>query len=118
LPLLRSVQGRQTDFILTADGRIIHALAVIYVLRDCPEIEKFQVVQQSASEITVIIVPRAVLRESVRTKIHANLQKLLGTNTQITITTAPTISTSPSGKFRYVISKVAASHLSISEASA
>ena len=118
LPLLKSVQGRQTDFILTSDGRVIHALAVIYVLRECPEIEKFQVVQQSASEINVIIVPRAELRESVQTKIHADLQKLLGTNTQINITIASTISTSPSGKFRYVVSKVAASHLSASEAPA
>ena len=36
LPLLKKVEGRQTDFIVTPDKRVIHALAVIYVLRECP----------------------------------------------------------------------------------
>lgn len=105
LPLLKKVEGRQTDFIMTRDGRVIHALAVIYVLRECPQVEKFQVVQDSMDKLTVTIVPRMELQSTVREQIIHDLQKVLGTTTEISLVTASEILTTASGKFRYVISK-------------
>ena len=34
LPLLREIQGRSTDFVVAADGTLMHGLALIYVIRD------------------------------------------------------------------------------------
>ena len=109
LPLVKKVEGRQTDFITTSDGRVIHALAVIYVLRECPEIEKFQVVQESIDKLTATIVPRANLESAVRKKIGHDLQRVLGSSMEINIVTAQEIAATASGKYRYVVSKVAAS---------
>jgi len=116
--LLKKIDGRQTDFIMTPDGRVVHALAVIYVLRECPQIEKFQVIQDSIDKLTVTIVPRAELQVAVRERIVHDLQRVLGTEMQIDLVISSVIPSSASGKFRYVVSKIAASHLSILEAPA
>ena len=111
LPVLKKVDGRQTDFIITPDGRVIHALAVIYVLRELPEIEKFQVMQASIDKLTVTVVPRAELENGVRKKISHDLQRVLGSAMEIDVVTAPEIALTASGKHRYVISKVAVPEL-------
>jgi phenylacetate-CoA ligase len=118
LPLLKKIDGRQTDFIMTPDGRVVHALAVIYVLRECPQVEKFQVIQDSIDNLTVTIVPRAELQVAVRERIVHDLQRVLGTEMQIDLVISSVIPSSASGKFRYVVSKIAASHLSTLEAPA
>lgn len=117
LPLLKKVEGRQTDFLITPDNRVIHALAVIYILRDCPEIEKFQVVQESLRHIVASVVPRQDLTASVKAKLMSGLQKAVGPGINIELLSVSEIPTSASGKFRYVISKVAASHLNDSSKS-
>ena len=45
LPVLREVQGRTTDFLVSADGGQVHALALIYVLGDIDGIRQFRIVQ-------------------------------------------------------------------------
>lgn len=112
LPLLKKVEGRQTDFIVTPDKRVIHALAVIYVLRDCPEIEKFQVVQESLQQLVASVVSRRGLTADQKAKLLSGLHKAVGPGVNIDLVTVPEIPTSASGKFRYVISKVSSSHLS------
>ena len=111
LPLLKKVEGRQTDFIVTPDGRTVHALAVIYVLRECSEIEEFQVVQKSIDKLTATVVPRTELQASIREKIVRDLQRVLGDGMKVELVTSSSIPTAPSGKFRYVVSQVAAAHL-------
>jgi phenylacetate-CoA ligase len=110
LPTLKSVQGRQTDFLLTRDGRLIHALAVIYVLRERPEIKQFQVQQESLTEVTVRIVPQTELQLGAEETIIKDLKVVLGTDMEIKLISCPFIASSPSGKFRYVVSDVARSY--------
>ena len=110
LPLLKSIEGRQTDFLLTPDGRLIHALAVIYVLREVPEIEQFQVLQDSLRNISVKIVPYREFGPRVEQTIVQRLKAILGSEMVIEITVYPVIDTSASGKFRYVLSNVARSY--------
>ena len=42
LPLLKEIQGRSTDFVVAHDGTVMHGLALIYILRDLPEIAVVQ----------------------------------------------------------------------------
>jgi phenylacetate-coenzyme A ligase PaaK-like adenylate-forming protein len=107
LPTLKRVEGRQTDFIITSDKRVVHALAVIYILRDCTQIAKFQVVQEVADYLRVSIVPNGTLNPTLRNKIILDLRKVLGPAMQIDLICVNDIPVAPSGKFRYVISKVA-----------
>ena len=42
LPLLKEIQGRTTDFVVAADGTLMHGLALIYVIRDLPGCKRVQ----------------------------------------------------------------------------
>src|SRR5690606_41305972 len=47
LPLLREIQGRSTDFVVAQDGTVMHGLALIYILRDMPQIRAFKIIQET-----------------------------------------------------------------------
>src|SRR5262249_29647788 len=58
LPLLKRVEGRRTDFVVAPDGRIVHALALIYVLREMARVREFQIVQEDVDTVVVTLVAR------------------------------------------------------------
>ncbi|MFZ2293567.1 MAG: AMP-binding protein, partial [Polaromonas sp.] len=47
LPLLEDIQGRSTDFVVAADGTVMHGLSLIYILRDMPGVKAFKVIQET-----------------------------------------------------------------------
>jgi phenylacetate-CoA ligase len=56
LPMLKEIQGRSTDFLTAQDGTIMHGLALVYILRDLPQIRAFKIVQESLDLTNVYIV--------------------------------------------------------------
>jgi phenylacetate-CoA ligase len=107
LPKLRNVEGRQTDFLVTPDGRILHALAVIYILRDMRPVREFRVVQISIEEVTVQMVTDRPMRSSEEAELRARFAALLGDSVRVELEHLDRLPRSPSGKFRYVESRVA-----------
>lgn len=108
LPLLKEIHGRTTDFIVAADGTLMHGLALIYVLREQPQIAAFKIIQESLALTRVLIVPGADYTPAVGTIIREGLQKRLGETVEIQVETVAEIPRERSGKFRYVVSKVSA----------
>ncbi len=106
LHVIDEVVGRSTDFVVTTDGTIMHALAVIYVLRAIPGVGEFKIVQHSLQDIEVQVVPNARWEEGGRAAIESGLQQRLGTDVRITIRLVEAIPPEPSGKHRYVVSHV------------
>ncbi|RLA48920.1 MAG: phenylacetate--CoA ligase family protein [Gammaproteobacteria bacterium] len=106
LHVLGEVVGRSTDFIIKQDGTIMHALAVIYVLRAVEGVESFKIIQHSILELEVQIVPNSFWSELNQQKIIDQLQQRLGKVT-ITINKLDKIPPEKSGKHRYVVSHVA-----------
>lgn len=106
LPRLRSVEGRRTDFLVTPDGRVLHALSVIYVLRDAAAVGSFRVVQRALDDVSVLVVPdgRAPLERGV---LAERLERVLGRGVRVTVQEVAELPTTGSGKFRYVVSEVA-----------
>jgi phenylacetate-CoA ligase len=107
LPVLSSVEGRTTDFVTAADGTILHGLALIYVLRDMPGVTNFRIVQESLELTRVEVVPRQTLTEPMKAEIRSGLQARLGATVDIEISERGAIEAEKSGKFRYVVSRVA-----------
>jgi len=106
LPLLKEIQGRSTDFIISADGTVMHGLALIYVLRDLPAVGTFKIIQESRVLTRVQLVPTASYDAVVEAKIRKGLQARLGESVEILVETMPEIPAEKSGKHRYVISHV------------
>jgi phenylacetate-CoA ligase len=106
LPMLKEIQGRSTDFLTAQDGTIMHGLALVYILRDLPQICAFKIVQESLDLTNVYIVSENGLSQEIREKTEQEFRNRLGKNVKISILEVAEISAEKSGKFRYVVSKV------------
>ncbi|SEQ79574.1 phenylacetate-CoA ligase [Nitrosomonas sp. Nm51] len=107
LPLIREVQGRSTDFVVAQDGTVMHGLALIYILRDLPQIEAFKIVQESLDQTHIFLVCREALDKALLLRIEHAFKTRLGQAVNILIEQVTQIPAEKSGKFRYVVSKIA-----------
>lgn len=108
LPLLKEIQGRSTDFVVAANGTVLHGLALIYVLRDLPGVRQFKILQESLEHTKVLLVQEAGFPQEGEAKIVSEFRKRLGDGVNISIEKVDHIPPERSGKYRYVVSKVAA----------
>ena len=106
LHVIAEVRGRQTDFVVAADGRVMHALAVIYVLRAVPGIAQFKCVQHAIDRMEVMVVPDAHWNDAARHAVVAGLRARLGEVLRVDVRMLDEIPPEASGKHRYVVSHV------------
>ncbi len=106
LDVIAEVLGRSTDFVVRADGTIMHALAVIYVLRAVAGVGEFKIVQHTLHEFEVLVVPNDSWQEPGRAEIETGLHKRLGEDIHIDLRLVESIPAEASGKHRYVVSRV------------
>lgn len=108
LPLIKEIQGRTTDFVVARDGTIMHGLALVYVVRDLPGIAKFKIVQENLDHTRVLLVVDPDFDRSHAQRIRTAMAQRLGQDVRIDVEFVDDIPAEASGKYRYVISKVAA----------
>lgn len=106
LHVIGAVEGRRTDFVVRADGTIMHALSMIYVLREQPLVREFKLVQYETRRVEVLIVPQAGWNEDARRRVVAGIQARLGGDCAVQISLLDAIPPEASGKHRYVVSHV------------
>ncbi|HFD87208.1 MAG TPA: phenylacetate--CoA ligase family protein [Gammaproteobacteria bacterium] len=107
LEVLEEVVGRTTDFIVRPDGTIMHALALIYVLREIPGVCQFKIIQKDLNKIQVLVVPEPKLWKTANlTTIEQGLYQRLGEEIDIAIHIVEHIPVEKSGKYRYVVSEI------------
>jgi phenylacetate-CoA ligase len=104
LPLLREIQGRTTDFVIAADGTVMHGLSLIYILRDLPGLKSFKVIQESLALTRVLLIPEAGFPADAQARIVAGFKRRLGEGVQIDVSIVDAIPPEKSGKFRYIVS--------------
>jgi phenylacetate-CoA ligase len=108
LHVLSEVTGRTTDFVIRADGTIMHALAVIYVLRAVQGIAEFKFIQHTIRDVEVLIVSGPEWSDVALTQVTSGFAARLGSDVRVTVRLVDAIPAEASGKFRYVVSHVAA----------
>ena len=106
LHVLKAVVGRQTDFVVAADGRVMHALALIYVLRAVPGIVQFKCVQHTLAYLEVLLVTDAHWNEAAQHAVINGLRARLGATLEVKLRILDDIPPEASGKHRYVVSHV------------
>jgi phenylacetate-CoA ligase len=106
LPMLREIQGRSTDFVVAENGTVMHGLALIYILRDLPQIASFKIVQESRQKVRVLVVSDAPIADDVAASILSGFKARLGAGVDVAIDRVEAIPPERSGKFRYVVSQV------------
>lgn len=106
LDVLDAVVGRQTDFIVAADGRIMHALALIYVLRAIPGVHQFKLIQHAVERLEVQVVPDVRWNAGAHDAVLQGLRARLGDGLKVDLKLLDAIAPEASGKHRYVVSHV------------
>lgn len=108
LPLLAEIEGRSTDFVRAADGTVLHGLALIYVLREIPQVEAFKIIQESLTSITVqLVTASSEKKEQLETIVTEQFRRRLGNSLVVNFDYVNKIEREASGKFRYVVSQLA-----------
>lgn len=107
LPLLKEIQGRTTDFVVAADGTVMHGLALIYTARDIPGIERFKIIQHDRFRTEILVVVRPPFGDESEARLVRDYKARLGSSVDIVVTRVAEIPPEKSGKFRYVVSHAA-----------
>ena len=104
LPLLQDIQGRSTDFVVAADGTVMHGLSLVYILRDLPGVKSFKVIQESRAFTRVLLVTDEAFAPDAVALIVSGFKQRLGADVSVAVDLVDTIPAEKSGKFRYIIS--------------
>jgi len=105
---MSNIQGRTTDFVVTPDGRWQHGLSVIYVVRDIEGVAEFKIIQEDVDDVRVLLrVHEDLYPDDGNNRIVEGFKKRMGKGVKVTIEIVDKISKDASGKYRYVVSKVA-----------
>jgi phenylacetate-CoA ligase len=108
LHVIDEVAGRTTDFVVRPDGTIMHALAVIYVLRGVEGVGEFKIIQHDRARLEVLVVPDAKWTPQASASIELGLKARLGPEVRIETRLVEAVPPEASGKHRYVVSRVGA----------
>lgn len=106
LPVFREVLGRTTDYIYTPAGNAMHALALIYEIRDKPGVLSFKIIQAADYSLEVKLVTGGGFTHEIGTAIIDGLRKRMAADVKISLSQVEKIAPEKSGKYRYVVSYV------------
>lgn len=104
LPMIRDLQGRTTDFVVAADGTVMHGLALIYVVRDLPGVRGFKITQHTREHTQVEVIPEAGFDPAQIERIRRGFGQRLGAGVRVDVSLVDAIAPERSGKYRYVVS--------------
>ena len=105
LPLLKEIQGRSTDFLIAQNGTVIHGLALIYILRDLPQVRNFKISRKIWISLAYWWYSDGGLGSELTDEIVQGFKARLGQEVEIVVEEVSGDSAEKSGKFRYVVSK-------------
>lgn len=105
LPMLATVEGRVLDMIVGPDGRLLAGEFFPHLLKDYPEIDRFQVHQARDRSMTLKLVPGRGFYTGIAKVIEDKLREQLGAQANIRIELVPTIAMTQGGKHRVTVSE-------------
>lgn len=106
LPLIERIDGRKSDFIVTPDGRVMHGLSLIYVLRNVAGVEQFRITQKAVNDFHLELVIDGDFTRDSEGKIRDEFRQRLRAPVNVQIQYPSVMPVSPNGKFRYVVSEI------------
>lgn len=107
--LVKSIDGRKEDFVLTTDGRRIGRLD--HIFKDMVNVKECQIFQENVERIVFRVVRGRKYTEKDEQKLLHEARIRLGKQIVIDIDYVETIERTKQGKLRFVISKIPSSQI-------
>ena len=108
---LDDLSGRQSDFLVAADGTPTVGFALSRRFWDVPGVRQFRVVQESLSQTRVIVVPGDGFDDTARGAVAEIIRDVLGPSVQVAVETSAAIPSASSGKTATFQSRIATEYL-------
>jgi phenylacetate-CoA ligase len=105
--VLDPVTTKAEDVLMTADGRFISPSILTHPFKPFDRLVKSQIIQLAPDHVLVKLVAGSGFTRAQQVELIAGLQARLGEGTRIEVAEVEDIPPEPSGKFRWVISRVA-----------
>lgn len=106
LPLIQDIDGRRMDEIVAVDGKVLSGGFFPHLLKEFPEVKKYQVVQTARDQLRIKLVAEEKLAESRQDFCFTEIRKVTGEAMQIELQYVDEIPLSASGKYRVTISEI------------
>lgn len=104
LPLMGSLAGRVTDFLITPEGvKVSGASVTIALIANVPGLAQAQFIQHEKGSLTMKVVRRDAFNDDSLRFLHEELPKYFGPSMKVDIEYVDAIPPEPSGKFRFSI---------------
>jgi len=110
LPLIGSIEGRVSDFIVAPNGKIIHGEYFTHLFYGEKGVHQFQLVQEDLRNIRLNIVPSKEYSEPRLMGIKKQIEDYIGRDVNVVVEKVREIPKTVSGKYRFTISKVSLPH--------
>jgi phenylacetate-CoA ligase len=101
-PVIRTIIGRQDDYILTPDGHRIGRLDPVF--KGVASVRMAQIIQQDLTHLTLLIVPGSNFCDADRDSIVRELHNRVGNEMGIQVEYRDRIAMSANGKYKAVVS--------------
>jgi phenylacetate-CoA ligase len=104
---IEPIRTKAEDVVVTPDGRMISPSVLTHPFKPLESVTKSQIIQEQLDWIRVLVVSgSAALPEAERSHLLTALRDRLGDGIRVEIEEVDDITPEPSGKFRWVISRV------------
>lgn len=105
LPLMKSIEGRTTDFIVLANGIVLSGPALTLVFKDC-HIKQYQVIQEAEAKLLIKVVKGEGYTDQDTSHFLSIIRAHAGEGINIETKFVDEILPSERGKYKFIISKV------------
>jgi phenylacetate-CoA ligase len=107
LPLLSRLEGRDSDFVIRPDGTYVSGISLTDNFgAKIPGVRQIQLMQDQTDHIVIRVVVDGTFGAESRDVIQGLVRRYFGEKMRYTCELLPTIPLEPSGKARFVISKI------------
>jgi phenylacetate-CoA ligase len=106
LPLLGQLAGRSNDFLVGRNGKLIHSLAPVYVLREIPKLRQFKLVQRTNQQLEIQMVSDTALSAEELESVRKKMKRIFEFDIHVNFIYKDVIAPEKSGKYRWVVSEV------------
>lgn len=106
LRMLRSLDGREQEFLKASDGNLVSAIYFPTRLKKLKGIEQYQIIQHDIHHITLKIVKKDLFSPEILEKMIRVIKEKIGNNVNIRVDECDHIPLTARGKTRLVISHV------------
>jgi phenylacetate-CoA ligase len=104
--LLKRVIGRTTDNFILKNGRIVHGEYFTHLFYGLEGIKEFQFVQEKIDKFTLYIVKDENFDVNIINKLEQEIKNVVGSDSQLDIIFVESVPKTPTGKYRFTISKI------------